>query len=418
MSASVIGTLLAERLGFDPVTIGSTAVEALVRQCMADAGFSDEREYAHWVGRDDDAWESLVDRAVVLETRFFRDAAPFDLAAEIAVSHVQRRPGQVFRVLSCPCSTGEEPYSIAMSLLERGVPSAAFAIEAVDVSRSALEAAREGRFRASSLKGMDRSTCDRHFVRTGTASVQIGPVARAQVRFRQSNLLAPDFLKHETPYDLVFCRNLLIYLHASAKARAVAQLRRLMAPGATLVVGHAEAAFVHQHGFSPTGPRGAFALVQTEARVPPRPPRSSGGHDALSSRSAVYPSATARPVDSTPGTGTMLEPPDCVDALQRAQRLADAGQIDEAFQVCAEYLDRVPDSADGHCLIALLHDAAGRFELGLRSLRRTLYLDPSHREALLRLALRQEASGDHLGAARLRERAARTPHVPAVGLIT
>jgi chemotaxis protein methyltransferase WspC len=407
--------LLADRLGFDPLTIGSTAVETLVRQCMTDAGFSDEREYAHWVGRDDDAWESLVDRAVVLETRFFRDAAPFDLAAEIAIAHVQRRPGQVFRVLSCPCATGEEPYSIAMSLLERGVPGTGFAIDAVDVSRRALDAAREGRFRASSLKGMDASTCDRYFVRTGTASVQIGSAARTQVRFRQGNLLAPELLKNEAPYDLVFCRNLFIYLHANARATAIAQLRRLMAPGATLVVGHAEAAFVHQHGFAPTGPRGAFALVRSDAGVFPfaRSPRSSGGPDALSGRLAVNVSATARRADPT-RTPT-LEFPEAVDALERARRLADAGQIDEAFQVCAEYLDRVPDSADGHYLVGVLHDAAGRFELARRSLRRALYLDPSHRDALLRLALKQEASGDHPGAARLRERAERTPDVPVSG---
>lgn len=417
MSASVIGVLLAERLGFDPLTIGSTAVEVLVRQCIADAGLSDEREYANWVGRDEDAWEALVDRAVVLETKFFRDGAPFVLAGEIAIAHVKQRPGQVFRVLSCPCSTGEEPYSLAMSLLERGIPGAGFIVDAVDVSRRALDAAREGRFRASSLKGMDASTCERYFVQTGTASVQIGSTARSQVRFRQGNLLAPEFLTNEAPYDLVFCRNLFIYLHASAKATAVRQLRRLMAPGATLVVGHAEAAFAHRHGFSPTGPRGAFALVQADAR----PHRSAGSHrstsstDARSKRPAVDPSAAARGKNAGREAGTIPESRGPADTLERASQLADAGQIDVAFQVCAEFLDRVPDSADGHYLIGVLHDAAGRFELGLRSLRRALYLDPSHRDALLRLALRQEASGDHQGAARLRERAERTSDVPVSG---
>jgi chemotaxis protein methyltransferase WspC len=404
VSTSVIENLLAERLGFDSQTIGSAAVDALVRQCMSEAGFSDVVAYARWVECHEDAWERLVDRAVISETRFLRDRAPFELAAEIAIAHHRRRPERRFRILSCPCSTGEEPYSLVFSLLEGGVSVDTFVIDAVDVSRQAIDAAHQGVFRATALGGVDPRVRDRYFERVGTESWRVIPAARAPVRFRQDNLLARDFLRDEVPYDLVFCRNLLIYLLPEARTTVMAALQRLTAPDATLVVGHAEAALVRQHGFSPTGRHGAFAFVRSRvARFTSPPHRKDAswtpGQQAGASADTRRSTAASR-TEATPES-VGAEP------LAQADRLAEAGQIPEAFRVCAEYLDHVPDSADGHYLIGILHEAAGRLDLALRSMRRVLYLNPSHRKALLFLAAKQEASGDRPGAARLRARAER-----------
>jgi chemotaxis protein methyltransferase WspC len=94
-------------------------------------------------------------------------------------------------------------------------------------------------------------------------------------------------------------------------------------------------------------------------------------------------------------------------ALARARRLADAGHLQEALRVCREHLDRVPDSADGHFLMGVLHDAEGKWRLALPSFRKALYLNPAHPGALRHLALKYETSGDHTGAALLRARARR-----------
>src|SRR5688572_30140149 len=108
---------------------------------MDAAGHSDPEVYLDWVARDAEAWDALVDRVVVLETWFFRDGAPFALAAERALAHFRRPSQRAFRVLSCPCSTGEEPYSLAMAFLEAGLPPGAFIIDALDVSPAAVAAA-------------------------------------------------------------------------------------------------------------------------------------------------------------------------------------------------------------------------------------------------------------------------------------
>ena len=160
-----IESLLAARLGFDPDTVGPEAVGTAIRKAMEEAGFSDPVAYAQRVVVDVAAWEALVDRVVVPETSFFRDGAPFELVAELAYARRRREPERVFRALSCPCSTGEEPYSLVMALLDAGLPADSFTVTAVDISRRAVDATRTGLFRASSFRGADVSYRARYFDR-------------------------------------------------------------------------------------------------------------------------------------------------------------------------------------------------------------------------------------------------------------
>jgi chemotaxis protein methyltransferase WspC len=91
-----------------------------------------------------------------------------------------------------------------------------------------------------------------------------------------------------------------------------------------------------------------------------------------------------------------------------ARQLGDAGQLHDALRLCREHLQRVPDSAEGHFLLGVLHDALGHHDLAVVSFRKVLYLNPAHRDALLHLALKHEARGDGPGAALLRARARRS----------
>jgi chemotaxis protein methyltransferase WspC len=129
-------------------------------------------------------------------------------------------------------------------------------------------------------------------------------------------------------------------------------------------------------------------------RSPPAATRPSLEAKAASNRHV--------PAARAPAVATEEEP-----ALTRARRSADAGQLEEAIRICAEYLKRVPDSAEAHFLLGVLHGAEGRWQLASPSFRRALYLDPFHVDALHHLALKHEATGDRVGAALLRARARR-----------
>jgi chemotaxis protein methyltransferase WspC len=411
-----IEELLAERLGFDIETIGSGAVANMVSRAMQQAGFSDAAAYAWVLRRDPDVWEHLVDHVVVPETWFFRDVAPFELVANLVRAHIRTSSHRMFRILSCPCSTGEEPYSLVMSILQASARPDSFVVDAVDVSRRSLEVARQAVFNPRSFRGNFPWDHEPHFdTAESEGAKRLNAASKACVRFRQGNIIAPDFLKDEAPYDVVFCRNLLIYLRLEARLIAMAALRRLVADNGVLVLGHAETVFAREHGFKPTGPPGAFAFVKSNDRpTNERNPTERKRPLIAASKAAVRlpivpvpatPIPAALPIPDSDAVAPQLKKPPSL--LTGARELADAGQLHLALEVCGEHLQLCPDSAEGYFLLGVLHDALGHVDLAASSFRKVLYLEPNHHDALLCLALKREARGDSAGAALLRARARR-----------
>ncbi|MGD0965293.1 MAG: CheR family methyltransferase [Candidatus Acidiferrales bacterium] len=414
-----IENLLAERLGFDIHSVGLKAVEAVVRRSMKDSGVSNPAAYARMLASDLDAWYSLVDRVVIPETWFFRDIAPFALAADLGRAHAQHASAKGMRILSCPCSTGEEPYSLAMAMLHAGAPPEAFTVDAIDVSPRALKSAQAAAFSKRSFRDPDPWYRSRYFDPVeAEGSWQLKKSVIARVRFRQGNLMAPDFLNDfpgdGLPYDLVLCRNLLIYLHREARLRAMAHLRGLVAEHGVLVVGHAETSFAREHGFQQTGSAAAFAFVKPGHRLAPKPASVCQPNvEPQKGTPSVAPRVSNAAAGSPSAVPTVRVDAPAQDAdlslLVIARQMGDAGELQDALRLCREHLQRVPDSAEGHFLLGVLHDALGHQDLAVRSFRKVLYLNPTHRDALLHLALKQEARGDGSGAALLRARARRSP---------
>ncbi len=113
MTAIEVENLLAARLGFDIESIGRKAVETVIRLSMKDAGFSDPAAYARMLSESTDGWDSFVERVVIPETWFSRDLAPFELCPNWARMRMYApSPPNCCEFSSCPCSTGEEPYSL------------------------------------------------------------------------------------------------------------------------------------------------------------------------------------------------------------------------------------------------------------------------------------------------------------------
>ena len=416
MKLDEVENLLSKRLGFDIQTVGPQGIESGVRRSMEEAGFSDPAAYSRKLAIDPDLWNRLVDDVVIPETWFFRDIAPFELAANLGCAHTRLVSDRVLRILSCPCSTGEEPYSLVMAMLHAGATPESFIVDAVDVSRRALESAQAAAFRARSFRENAlwfRTSYFDHAEGTGLWHLKDSVVS--QVRFRHENLISPDFLEDDEPYDIVFCRNLLIYLDAEARLLAMTALRRLITERGLLVLGHAEAAFAREQGFTPMGPAAAFAFGKSGAGVVLKPPDRGDQRVVPSVSHRLSPvltsgasTATVAPAPVKPTSGAVLSPaqPE-VSPLVIARQLGDGGQLKEGLRVCAEYLRRVPDSPEGYFLLGVLQDALGHDDLAVGSFRKVLYLDPTHREALLHLALKQEARGDQSAAALLRARARR-----------
>ncbi len=278
-----IENLLRKEIGLDAASIGHSAIGRTVRLRMKNIGLNNVADYARLLHSSRAELDELIEAVVVIETWFFRDRDPFSAFVALAIEWLEQQAANAeklkaesrnqfplsafpisalprLRVLSVPCSTGEEAYSLAMALLDANAPPDRFMINAVDVSANALARAKKGVYGKNSFRGKELAFRDRHFHHTQDGHVlnprvprEIAGVAtgaaerwvisrgvRECVQFLRDNVLSDKFLLGHTPYDFIFCRNLLIYFDRDTQVRALERLHRLLSPEGVLFVGPAE----------------------------------------------------------------------------------------------------------------------------------------------------------------------------------
>lgn len=188
-------------------------------------------------------WATLVDRLTVQETRFFRDPDAFRLVSDYVMTRpreqLRKRPLEAWSV---GCSTGEEPYTLAILLNESmeqlGLPPL-YGVTGSDISKPALEKAQKGLFNPRRLNGMDDSLRQRYFRAGARNSAEITEGIRERVCFTRLNVLD---LKQAPMQgmNIIFCQNLLIYFRRWRRREIVSRLADYLAPGGLLVLGQGE----------------------------------------------------------------------------------------------------------------------------------------------------------------------------------
>lgn len=188
--------------------------------------------------------EHLVNAFTVNETYFYRE----DHQLRCMTSHLlsdllrRKRTGDAIRIWSIPCSTGEEPYSIAMWLMENWpeVDSHNIEIVASDIDTRALKAAAEGIYGARALMRLSRDLIGRYFERLDDGQVRIDPGLRDSVQFTRANLIDSQDMARFRDFDIVFCRNVLIYFDDASRRIAAENLYDCLRPGGYICLGHSE----------------------------------------------------------------------------------------------------------------------------------------------------------------------------------
>ncbi len=411
MTLTQIERMLYERIGLDPSTVGSSLVERAVQRRMTSCRLRDLGAYSARLAVDAQEILELVEEVVIPETYFFRELEGLEAVAQRAVGDVRTSADGPLRVLSAPCSTGEEPYSIAMTLLAAGVPANAIAIDAVDVSREAVTRARAAVYRGGSFRGTDDHW--RRFFHAVPAGHAVNADVRALVRIEQANLLDAGFTPPRAAYDVIFCRNLLIYFDLLTQERVLGVLTSLLVADGTLVVGAADTFAVRRAGFVPIpGEERAF-LFQHRAEAPQgivAAPRTRGVPRATRTRSARSLPAAQVKRRLAPPVVTAQPAPESVptpSVIAEIARLAGAGQLVEALQRGEAALATAGADAELLAMVGTMYAAVNDDVRAESCYRRALYLDPAHADALVHLALLLDQRGDATEARRLRARARR-----------
>ncbi|SAL73180.1 MCP methyltransferase, CheR-type [Caballeronia peredens] len=412
--------LLHRTIGLDAESIGANAVSRAVHERYhawrgKQSGTLDD--YYCAVTQDPARMQELIEAVVVPETWFFRDPEAFAALARLARVRLHERPAKPVRVLSAPCSTGEEAYSIAMALIEAGVPADRFTIDAIDVSERALAVARRAHYGRNAFRGRMLEFRDRHF-RAADGGWQLDAAVAQCVRFSQANLLQLDTHAFER-FDFILCRNVLIYFDRDTQCAVLRVLDGLLADGGTLFVGPAETGLLMREGMSSANIPLAFAFNRPERVIAnvfngawPAVPVAASLKPAAKNAFVLPAWASAPLARPAPPVikplAEKLVPPAPADGLAHARTLADAGQLDAAANAARAYVSTYPSDADAYYLLGVIADARGDRQESRGHYRRALYLDPAHREALTHLAALLTLDGDESGARLLIARAERS----------
>ena len=222
-----------------------TFLESRLRRRMGELGIGNAYEYYRLVKHSTDKSQelpALLDTLMICETSFFRNAPQFDLLRDRVLPEVlakkARTASRVVRVWSAGCSTGQEPYSLVMTLLESlgGMPDWTLRVFASDLSFTALERAHCGVYRGDQVKDLEGPLRQKYF-RQENGHFAVSDQIKRHVIFDYHNLKHDNGLRG---LDIIFCRNVLIYFDEEEQRRLINRFANCLVPGGFLFLGHAE----------------------------------------------------------------------------------------------------------------------------------------------------------------------------------
>ncbi len=232
---------VSKAFGIDPASIGHAHFAAAARDRMALLGVDSIEAYEQLLDQSPMEAQAYFELIAIPESWFFRDQAPFELLARLAKERIKAMgPEEKIRILSLPCAGGEEPYSIAIALLEAGMGSSRIAVDAADASIAGLARAEAALYGANSFRGRPAQSFPEFLEPEGEAW-RVSSAAHGLVQFFRSNIVEPNDRLLSNRYHYIFSRNLLIYLDGASREKAVANLEQLLEPSGVLFMGHSDA---------------------------------------------------------------------------------------------------------------------------------------------------------------------------------
>jgi len=400
--------LIAGRSGiyFDPGKRESLKDNLLQR--MADCGLSNFAEYFNLLSSPAGTkeFDYLLNLITIPETYFFRDRGQFRALERFVIPEIVKKktyPGASLRIWSAGCSTGEEPYTIAM-IVAAGMVDKPIQILATDVSQHALKAAHEGVYTDRSVRDMPQEYLNRFFTKKGDQYF-LDESIKQMVEFRYFNLVSEPYpLMEMSGWDIIFCRNVTIYFQAEATRKVINNFYLSLREGGYLFAGYSESLRYISDEFNTIQMEGAFfyqkgvpqKTVRKKARkirgwraskagiTSKQRPKAIAG---LNSEEIEQICATAKELlemGQPERASEMLNPylreataPESVVLLQ-AEIALNQTDLDKAVQLCERLVQREPLSIAGHYLLGIIYRTLEDEARAIEEFKKVLYLEPEH----------------------------------------
>jgi len=419
------------------------SAEAGMRRAMAAACISDPTELLRAIRAAGEVRDILLTELTIGETFFLREPGQLDFLRDTVLPSLRAGAGNgTLRIWSAGCATGEEPYSIAMTVKEAAWPGRV-AILGTDLAFARLVAAKRARYTAWSMRGVSDGVITRYFERQGKQFVLRGDI-RNSVEFRVLNLASteyPSLVSGVEQMDVIFCRNVLIYFDLATVAAIAAQLIASLAPGGWLFLGASDppiAEFVpcevvltgaglayRPPGTTTGGQRAVLPAALPwsddassehvkfdETFVPELSSDSTAVADAVAIESAHRSHRADIAAETHDSSETAYDQADYEAAIRLARvaidrgddtdavwivlvrSLANRGDLEAAGEACSTALDRHRMSVELTHLHGILLAEAGRYADAAAAARKALYLSPQYAIAHLALGDALSRTGD------------------------
>jgi chemotaxis protein methyltransferase CheR len=368
------------------------ALERGVSKRMAALHINSSAEYLDYLkrhGENRHEFQKLIQFLTVGETYFFRYPSHFTALKE-RLSQKIAFPGEPIRIWSAGCSTGEEPYSIAISIMETfpDWKSRDIKIIATDINHQSIRRAREGVYSRWAMRITERADRERYFEQIGESFV-IRDQVKSLVQFTPLNLSSPcsgEICGDLKELDAIFCRNVLIYFPMERAAGLVQNFADALKPSGQLFLGHAETVFQRAPTLEIRRQGGSFYYVKsatdpagsktrTQAQAPPPAPLPSPGKQAhIPATQTKHPATvTKTPAERMHSPAESTQSP--AARLATAQELFDAERFDAALELLEPLLGERPDDAAALVLKGFVLAGKGRLQEALETSCRVITLN-------------------------------------------
>jgi len=381
--------IITEVMGLDPETLGEMSLKTSIKSLINKFGYNSEENLLFDLTNNPKSLQELIEEVKVPETWFFRDVESYNYLSEFASLKLRSNNSLPIKILSAPCSTGEEPYSIAITLKNSNFYDNQYKIVAVDISEVNIEKAKIGLYTKTSLRNLDNNNIERYFTKNDSKFELNSEIKNSNIEFINLNLVK-EFNKFENDeFDVIYFKNLLIYLNESSRHYILTNLKRVLKEDGILFVGVSELNYFIRNGFGPIEHNLAFGC-----KIKQNKDKIILDENKVHKKRIV---SDIQPKKLIPKPKSIvqekkIEKKEIFDS-KFIKKLMDLGKYNEAENELENYIKKSIDNYEIYFNKGLIKYVNHSYELAKDNFIKSLYLEPNNYDTLIYLSLVEKELG-------------------------